>query len=271
MSTTPPDAVQVQITPDGICFIDEEFVTPPPGTSLNEAVIAYLQLEAAALEMPIRAVIQDEQANYTTSIQVNADGTSHTLDNGAQVPTSPNVPQATAIAPSPSIPAPNTPDAVPPSRPHEPLPEPYRGRLVSICATANKNHFAEAVRAADQLLAELSTHFGPSHLYTLAVGLVRADIAWLTQDFRFGLRAWTFMAQSWHVRLGPQHSVTVLAVGNAIGCWRRLQPADAKASAPHILSLLQDVSIPDSDTAVLAINRQTQRIALVNERLNRDN
>ncbi|MEW2401952.1 hypothetical protein [Streptomyces sp. NPDC046862] len=255
--------MQVRITPDGICFIDEEYFTPPPDVSLNEAVLAHLQLEAAALEMPIRAVIQDEQAQYTTSIQVNTDGTSHPLDDESQVPDQPNLPQTTGMLAPPAS-SPHTADPVPADRPYEPLPEPYRGRLASTCATANQDHFTEAARDADQLLAEFSAQYGPSHLYTLAVGLVRGDIAWLTQDYRYGLQIWIFMARSWHLHLGPRHSTTIRAVGNALGCWLRLQPEDAKASAPHVVKLLQDITIPNSDSAVQAINRRTRRIALAN-------
>ena len=260
MNAVPTDAVQVRITPDGICFIDEEYFTPPPGVILNEAVLAHLQLEAAALEMPIRVVIQDEQAQYTTSIQVNTDGTSHPLQDEAQVSRIPNLPQPTGM-PSPAA-SPHTTDPVPADRPYEPLPEPYRGRLASTCATANQNRFAEAAHDADQLLAELSTQYCPSHLYTLAVALVRGDIAWLSQDYRYGLQIWIFMARSWHLHLGPQHNTTVRAVGNALSCWRRLQPEAAKASAPHVVKLLQDITIPNADSAVQAINQRTRRIAL---------
>ncbi len=266
MSDIPPDAVQVRITPDGICFIDEEYFTPPPGVSLNEAVLAHLQLEAAALEMPIRAVIQDEQAQYTTVIQVNTDGTSTPLDSEAQAPVAARWPQAAASPthlPQPQ-PQPQTLEPVPPDRPYEPLPEPYRGRLVAVCVTANQNRFAEAARDADQLLVELSAQFGPSHLYTLAVGLVRGDIAWLDQDFSYGLQSWVFMARAWHLHLGPQHSTTLRAVGNALGCWRRLQPTEAKESAPYVVTFLQDVSFPDRERAVRIINRRTRGIALAN-------
>ncbi|QYX76143.1 hypothetical protein [Streptomyces akebiae] len=262
MNAIPPDAMQVRITPDGICFIDEEYFTPPPGASLNEAVLAHLQLEAAALEMPIQAVIQDEQAQYTTSIQVNTDGTSHPLDDETSVSHNPNLPQPTAMPAPPA--SPHTADPVPPDRPYEPLPEPYRGRLASTCATANEDRFTEAAHEADQLLAELSTQYGPSHLYTLAVALVRGDIAWLSQDYLYGAQIWIFMARSWHLHLGPQHGTTVRAVGNALGCWGRLQPEDAKASAPHVVKLLQDITIPNADSALRTINQWTQRIALAN-------
>ncbi|MGW4170093.1 hypothetical protein ACWEGX_24650 [Streptomyces chartreusis] len=262
MNAIPPDAVQVRITPDGICFIDEEYFTPPPGATLNEAVLAHLQLEAAALEIPIRAVIQDEQAQYTTAIQVNTDGTSRPLGSETQVSQDPNLPQPTGMPAPPA--SPHTADPIPADRPSEPLPEPYRGRLASICATANQDRFNEAARDADQLLAELSTEYGPSHLYTLAVALVRGDIAWLTQDYRYGLQIWIFMARSWHLHLGPQHSTTIRAVGNTFGCWHRLQPEEAKASAPHLVKLLQDITIPNADSAVQVINRRTRSIPLAN-------
>ncbi|MDX3366443.1 hypothetical protein PV387_10430 [Streptomyces sp. ME02-6987-2C] len=262
MNDISPDAILIRITPDGICFIGDEYFTPPPGVTLNEAVLAHLQLEAAALEMPIRAVIQDEQAHYTTSIQINTDGTSHPSDDEAQVPAAPSLSQTTA-APTP-LPTsqPHTANPVPANRPYEPLPEPYRGRLAAICATANQNLFAEASRDGDQLLAELSAQFGPSHPYTLAAGLVRGDIAWLNQDFRFAMQSWVFMARAWHLHLGPQHSTTVRAAGNALGCWRRLQPAEAKELAPYVITFLRDISFPDRDAAVRTINRRVQRIAL---------
>ncbi|MDX2514625.1 hypothetical protein PV355_05620 [Streptomyces stelliscabiei] len=264
MSDISPETVQIRITPDGTCFVDEEFFTPPPGVTLNEAVLAHLQLEAAALEMPIRAVIQDEQAQYTTTIQVNTDGTSNPLDGEAQVPAAPPVSQAAASPTRLPMPQPQTLDPVPPDRPYEPLPEPYRGRLAAVCATANQNLFTEAARAADQLLAELSAQFGPSHLYTLAAGLVRGDIAWLAKDFRYGLQIWIFMARSWHLHVGPQHGSTVRAVGNALSCWCLLQPEDAKASVPHVVKLLQDIAIPNGDSAVQTINQRAQRIVLAN-------
>jgi hypothetical protein len=259
-----PDAVQVRITPDGTAFIDEEFFTPPPGVSLNEAILAHLQLEAAALEMPIRAVIQDEQAQYTTTIQVNTDGTSNLLEGEAHISAAPRPPRAAASPTHLPMPQPQTRDPVPPDRPYEPLPEPYRGRLIAVCATANQNLFAEAVRDADRLLAELSAQFGPSHLYTLAAGHVRGDIAWLDLDFRYGLQSWVFMARAWHLHLGPQHNTTLRAVGNALGCWRRLQPAEAKESTPYVVTFLRDVSFPDSERVVRTINRRTPGITVAN-------
>ncbi|MGW0569905.1 hypothetical protein [Streptomyces tauricus] len=263
MSDTSTDAVQVRITPDGVCFIDDEYFTPPPSVSLNKAVLAHLQLEAAALEMPIRAVIQDEQAQYTTVIQINTDGTSNPLDSEARAPGAPGLPQTPAAATHPPMPL-KTVDPVPPNRPYEPLPEPYRSRLTAICATANRNLFTEAARDADQLLTELSAQFGPSHLYTLAAGLVRGDIAWLDHDFRYGLQSWVFMARTWHAHLGPRHSTTVRAVGNALGCWRRLQHEEAVELTPYVVAFLQQVSFPDAEATVRTVSHRVQKSILAN-------
>ncbi|MGW7521828.1 hypothetical protein ACWGJ2_40310, partial [Streptomyces sp. NPDC054796] len=264
MSDESPDVVQVRITPDGICFIDEEYFTPPPAISLSEAVLAHLQLEAAAVETPIRAVIQDEQAQYTTTIQVNTDGTSNSLNHGTLPPAEPRSLQAAASPTRRPMPQSQAPDPVPPARPYDPLPEPYRGQLSAICATANQNRFAEAAREADRLLAELSAQFGPSHLYTLAAGLVRGDIAWLRRDFRYGLQSWTFMARAWHRHLGPRHNTTLRAVGNALGCWYRLRATEAKETASLVVTLLQDVSFPDSERAVRTINGRVREAPLAN-------
>ncbi|WP_416969389.1 hypothetical protein [Streptomyces sp. 4F14] len=250
---TSPDTVQVRITPDGICFIGEEYFAPPPGASLNEAVLAHLHLEAAALETPVHAVIHDEQAQYTTSVQVNTDGTSH------PAPHSPGPPRA-----APTAPPQHFVDPVPPARPYEPLPEPYRTRLMAICTTANKNLFTQAALDADKLLAELSSEFDPSHLYTLATGLVRGDIAWLDHDVRRCLQIWIFMARAWHLHLGPRHSTTVRAVGNALGCWIQLPPAEAEESAPYMIAFLGEISFPERESAVRAISRRAQAIMLAN-------
>ncbi|HEY8980566.1 MAG TPA: hypothetical protein VIU15_13380 [Streptomyces sp.] len=259
MTGYPPDDIQIHITADGVCIIDEEYFAPPPGSSLADAVLGHLRLEAAALETPVRAVIHDEQAQYTTTIRVNTDGTSSTLDTGILASAYPD-------SPPPEPARPSTPDhhaeePVPPARPHEALPEPYRRRLAAICETANTGHLTKAGQGADQLLAELSSKFGPSHLYTLAVGSVRGDIAWLTRDFRYGLRSWTFTARAWHLHLGPNHPTTIRAVGNAFGCWLRLQPSDAKETGPALVAFLQDVSFPDEGAAIRTVR---QRITLAN-------
>ncbi|MEU1258441.1 hypothetical protein ABZ445_34635 [Streptomyces chartreusis] len=258
MSDMSPDAVQIRITPNGICFIDEEYFTPPPGVLVNEAVLAHLQLDAAALGVPIRALVHDEQAHYVTAIQVNADGTSNTLESAGSALALSSPSQASVSLPYPAMPLGHDKDPVPADRPYMALPEPYRERLLAICATANRNLFAEAARDADQLLADLSSQFGPSHLFTLAAGLVRGDIAWLDQDFRSGLHSWVFMARAWHLHLGSEHGTTLRAVNNALGCWRGLQLHEAKEASPFVVDLLQDVSFPNRDAAERIIDRRTR-------------
>ncbi|MFI5682329.1 hypothetical protein [Streptomyces sp. NPDC051636] len=258
--------VQVRITTDGTCFIDDEFFAPPPGASLNEAVLSHLQLEAAALEAPVRAVIHDEQAHYTLAIQVNRDGTSEPLsDDSAKAQGAAQVGTQVAAPPGPSSTQP--PVALPwdeplaPDRPFEPLPEPYRSRLEGICATARVGRFPEAATSADELISELTAQFGPTHLYTLAAGSVRGDLAWLMRDDRYALQIWIFIARAWHSLLGPTHKTTIRAVGNAVGCWRRLPRSHSLTEAEEITSLLQEIPIPQAESNLNAIRQQLRRLA----------
>ena len=263
----PTDAVvQVRITADGTCFIDDEFFAPPPGTSLNEAVLSRLQLETAALEAPVRAVIHDEQAHYTLAIQVNRDGTSELLsDDSTKVQGIAQTDTPVAAPPAPSTTHP--PLALPwdeplaADRPYEPLPEPYRARLEAICATAREERFPEAAASADALISELTTKYGPTHLYTLAAGGVRGDIAWLMRDDRYALQIWIFIARAWHNFFGPTHKTTVRAVSNAVGCWRRLPRTRALAEGDEVISLLQEVPIPRAEPNLRAIRQRLRRLA----------
>ncbi len=255
--------VQVRITADGTCFIDDEFFAPPPGASLNEAVLSHLQLEAAAAEAPVRAVIRDEQADYTMAIQVNADGTSQPLQEQQAAPAT-NSPQPQAAPPVPPDPqavaAPGD-EPLPVNRPYEPLPEPYRARLEGICATALQGSFPLAAAGADQLISELIAQYGPDHLYTLAAGTVRGDIAWLMRDHRYALQVWSYLAKVWHRLLGPTHRTTVRAVNNAVACWRRLPQPDALAKGNEITALLQEVPTPQAEPHLNFIRKRLQRLA----------
>jgi hypothetical protein len=257
--------VQVRITADGTCFIDDEFFTPPPGTSLNEAVLSHLQLEAAALEGSVRAVVHDEQAHYTLAIQVNRDGTSEPLlddstetQEAAQTDTQMAVPSDPPCTP-PSVPSPQD-EPFTADRPYEPLPEPYRARLEEICATAREGGLPEAAASTDSLINELTAKYGPTHLYTLATGSVRGDIAWLMRDDRYALRIWIFIARAWNNLLGPTHKTTMRAVSNAVGCWRRLSRTHALAKGDEVISLLREAPIPHAESNLRAIRQRLRHL-----------
>ncbi|MER5489281.1 hypothetical protein ABT024_39695, partial [Streptomyces sp. NPDC002812] len=159
-----------------------------------------LRRAAAALDVPVRAVIHDEQARYTLAIQVNRDGTSEPLsDDSTKAQGAAQVDTQVTPPPGPSSTQPlialpwDEPLAL--DRPYEPLPEPHRARLEEICVTAREGRFPEAARSADALISELTTEYGPTHLYTLAAGSVRGDIAWLMRDDRYALQIWIFIAR----------------------------------------------------------------------------
>lgn len=251
------DMVQVRITPDGTVFIDDEYFSAPPGTSLNDAVLAHLRLEAAAMEEPVRASIKDEQATYSMAIQVDPDGTSHPLEIQEE-PTSASEDSGPYVLPAPDEPSV---DAVQLDRPYDSLPEPYRAQLRTICTIARRGGFEEAARDADLLLAELTPEYGPSHLYTLAVGTVRGDIAYLNRDYQYGLQIWTFMAKAWNQLHGPHHTMTIHAVGNAVGCWRALPDPDAYPLSKNLATLLREIPIPNHEVALRLIDKRMHAAA----------
>lgn len=234
MTLTQAATVRVHIAGDGTCSIDDEPFAPPPGTPLNRSVLADLRIRAAAVGSPVRAVIRDDQAAYTTAIRVSA--------NGSSVPIGRALDETDRALVEPHAP-------IPPGRPYDALPEPFRGRLRAICATASQDRVAEAARDADPLINELMTLYGPTHLYTLAASLVRGDIAVLARDYTYGLRIWAFMAKAWHSLLGPTHGTTIRMVGNAVGCWREMPRADALVSRDEVMQLLREVPVPGGDDA----------------------
>ncbi|MEO3753580.1 hypothetical protein [Streptomyces sp. B6B3] len=225
--------VLVTITSNGTCFVDDQPVPPPTDAPLNSVVLTTLQRRAASLGSAVQAIIRDDQAGYTTAIQVHA--------NGSSVPL-----QQTAV-PGPGE------DVT--DHPHEHLPEPYRSRLGEICACARRGRLAEAARETDELIALLSAQYGPGHLHTLAAGSVRGQIAWLALDHSSGWRIWRYLAAAWNVHLGAQHDTTIRAVSNAVACWRHLPPPEARAEADSLRLLLLRAPTPGNEQALRDIDQ----------------
>ncbi|BDH10466.1 hypothetical protein [Streptomyces hygroscopicus] len=247
MTLTAPENVHVRVTTDGTCFIDDEFFAPPPGASINEAVLAHLRLEAAAMEMRVCAHIDDEQGAYQMTIMVNPDGTSQPLDDAGEPV---GGPQPASVA------RPGLIDPIDSKRPWEPLPEPYSTRLSAICSTASSNRFDEAAHAADALLTELSQEFGPSHAFTLVVGVVRGEIAWLSGDLPFTVRSFSFISRAWRNIMGPQHHTTMRSAGNVVAAWRRMNDQEAATAGPEVIALLNELRIPGSQPALRLVEKR---------------
>ncbi|WP_370102505.1 hypothetical protein [Streptacidiphilus sp. MAP12-20] len=263
--------MHVRIATDGSCFIDDEFFPVPPGASLNEAVLRHLALEAAALEAPVRALIHDEQADYTVEVEVRPDGASLPIGHPetASIPStvSANLPGDGQDAGQPWIPKrdsqqladPSTTwEPVRPDRPYEPLVEPYRTRLVNVLSLARGGDLAMASRSADELIGELSAIYASTHVSMLAALTVRGDLAHLSGDFQYGLQLWSFVARLWGRELGSKHPSTVRAAGNAVGCWRQLGPADAVTTSRALIELLNQVPIPRAEIAHRLIESRTK-------------
>lgn len=256
--------VAVRITPDGTCFIDDEYFSPPPGAAINAAVLEHLRLESAALEIPLRADIVDDQSNYFVSILVNPDGSSTPApprtDAPSQVsPTS----QLTRAAEHPTAGAKAAPNsaAIELRRPYEALPEPFRTRLQAACAAIEAGNLAEATNTVDTLIAELSQTFGPHDRAVLAAGIARGDIALITHDHEYGLRIWAFIAETWQRVVGPNDLGTIPIVNNALWCWSQLPEAPALATRDTIITLLQRVPVPGRDASQQNVYRRLQQLA----------
>lgn len=146
------------------------------------------------------------------------------------------------------------------AQPWEPLPEPYRTRLLRICSTAVADRFDEAAREADALLAELSQKFGPSHIHTLAVGIIRADMAWLSGDLLVTVQNFSLATRAWNSVLGPQHDTTIRSAGNVVAAWHRMNGEDAAAAGPEVVELLDELCIPGSPFMVRLIKQRLRNL-----------
>lgn len=266
MSAMNSHGILVRITPDGRCFIDDEYFAPPPGAPLNQAVLEHLQLESAALETPLTVAINDEQSNYTVNIKVNPDGTSQPIQDTVAIdrPPTPTTVAQRGIDTAPGAPAPSTSPAalLTLKRPHEALPEPFQSRLQTACNAVESGDIAGAASAVDQIISELSDVFGPHHLAVVAAGIVRGDIALMTHDHEYGLRIWAFIAETWQGIIGQQADLTTIPmVGNALWCWSQLPQANALAARETITTLLQRVPVPGGDSALQNVYRRLQVLA----------
>jgi hypothetical protein len=264
MSDANSHTAMVRITPDGTCFIDDEYFAPPPGAALNQAVLEHLQLEAAALETSLTVAISDEQSNYNVTILVSPDGTSQPAQDtrAADSPSGATDTRSTGVA-APAVSAPASPPAAAMAlrRPYEALPEPFRGRLRSACNTVEQGNLTDATSSVDTIIAELSDAFGPHDLTVVAAGIVRGDIALTAHDYEYGLRIWAFIAETWQRIAGHADLTTIPMVGNAVWCWSQLPKADALTTRDTVIALLQRVPVPGGDSSLQNVYRRLQLLA----------
>lgn len=264
MSHANSHTITVRITPDGTCFVDDEYFAPPPGAEINTAILEHLRLEAAALEKTLTVDIGDEQSNYSVTILVNPDGSSapmpHAADRPSEARSTPQ-PSGPVEYREAGSPAPPNIATIALRHPYDALPEPFRSRLQAACMAVEAGNLVEATSSVDAIITELSDAFGPYDRAVVAAGIVRGDIALITHDHEYGLRIWAFIAETWHRVAGQTDPTTIPMVGNALWCWSQLAEATALTTRDIITTLLQRVPVPGNESSLQNVYRRLQQLA----------
>ncbi|WP_331752198.1 hypothetical protein [Streptomyces chartreusis] len=234
-SPTPP--IPVDILDATTVNIHGEPIAVPPGVDPDQAVMSYLQLEAAGVGHPISACIDDRRYGIKATFTINPDGTA-----SANTPANTPAPQQ---APTPT--------------PAHSIEHP----LAAVQSLAVQGQLGAAIDHADRYLLQLSTDpaLGPEHPDTLKAAEIRAHLAWLGRDFPYAYRTWSWIAAAWHDRVGPcprnshvhdhnQCRHTMVTTRNAAAAWMQLPVAEGAATGQDILNLLERTSgVPNTRAA----------------------
>ncbi|MGW6790786.1 hypothetical protein [Streptomyces chartreusis] len=234
-SPTPP--IPVEILDATTVNIHGEPIAVPPGVDPGQAVMSYLQLEAANVGHPISACIDDRRYGITATLTINPDGTA-----SAGTPANAPAPQQ-ALEPTPA--------------------RTTEHPLEAVQCLAAQGHLGAAIDHADRYLLQLSTDpaLGPEHPDTLEAAETRAHLAWLLRDFPYAYRTWSWIAAAWHDRVGPcprnnhahdhnQCRHTMVTTRNAAAAWWQLPVAEGAATGQNVLNLLERNSgVPNTRAA----------------------
>ncbi|NUU24521.1 MAG: hypothetical protein HOV68_23895, partial [Streptomycetaceae bacterium] len=115
----------------------------------------------------------------------------------------------------------------------EPIPPPpeLRDALADVAAIAATGRNAEAVGAADAVVAALAADLGSEHPHTLNVREVRAYLTAESGRLPEAVAAYLDIAEARLADRGPEHPDTAAALDNAHALWLRLADADHAAVA----------------------------------------
>ncbi|MER7674133.1 hypothetical protein ABTY61_37525 [Kitasatospora sp. NPDC096128] len=229
---------RVHITADGTASINDDSVTAPADIDPTHAVLHHLTLEAAGLGEPLAAAITDDRTGQHLRLQVNPDGSTDLL-----APGEPLHHQPPAAAP----PQPHTPDP-------DPFPAEHRQALEAVHAAGRAHDFPTATRHADKLLQDITHTHGHHHPATLTTAQVRADLAWMSADFRYAAELWTFIADTWAQTLGPTSRQARFSIRQATASWRYTPDTHARETGPALLAALESIApTPQADRALAAV------------------
>ncbi|MGW2540250.1 hypothetical protein ACWC5I_05090 [Kitasatospora sp. NPDC001574] len=237
MSDTP-----VHIGADGSVHIDGEPVDVPPGVDPARAVLQQLALDAAGSGTPFAADIDDARTRQHLRLQINTDGTS--------TPLAPGEPPA-SLTPDPALPSPEIPTTTDHDR-----------ALQAVHETGRAHDFTRAAVLADRLLADLTASNGEAHPTTLTTAGVRADLAWMSGDYRYAAELWTYIAQGWAQATGPASRSARSSARQAAASWKDVPDSEALSSGQELLAMLTTIApAPETNATVLAVRRRISRLA----------
>ncbi|MFI1203479.1 hypothetical protein ACH4VR_29290 [Streptomyces sp. NPDC020883] len=231
--TNPDPVVPVLITNDTTAVIHGEPVSVPPGVTVDQAVMSYLQLEAAGVGATITVHIDDRRHAVNASLLVNPDGTT-----------------------GPQEPAPDS---------RTPKPTRELSPLASVRALAVAGDLNAAITRADTLLRKWSADpsLGPQHPTTLEMAQARAELASITQDYPYAYAAWSWLAATWHEKTGRcprthphdhEHCRHIaMTTSKAATAWMQLPTQVAMQRSHEILELIENLAGSDKTPAGKAV------------------
>ncbi|MFE7528086.1 hypothetical protein ACFU7Y_20560 [Kitasatospora sp. NPDC057542] len=228
--------IQVRIGPDGATLIDGEPIDVPPGVDPARIVLPQLALDAAGSGGPIAAAIHDTRTEQRLRLQINPDGSTRPLAPGEP------------LTPPTATPAPAGQGSVSPE---------HDQALQAVYEAGRAHDFARAAAQADRLLADLTATHGERHPATLTTAGVRADLAWMSGDYRYAAELWTYIAQGWAQAEGPASRPARSSARQAAASWKDVPDAEALASARPLLKMLTAIAPdPETNATVLAVRRR---------------
>ncbi|MFE0774138.1 hypothetical protein [Streptomyces sp. NPDC058861] len=224
MNTSTP--YQAHISHDGQLSLDAEPQVVPDGIDPSQVLLQVLHIQAAGSGTPVLVHVRDDRTGADFDIEVMPDGTTR--------------PPGTHAAPAAS------------EAPAMAAPDDLALRLAAAHEAGRAHDFETAIPAADALIHELATQYGETAPRTLKAAQFRADLAVLEGDYAYATASWTWLALTWYDGLGPGKRLTQVAAGNAAWTWMQLPPHEAVASAPELLSMLDEVTTPDRTQSIRA-------------------
>ncbi|MEU9646917.1 hypothetical protein [Streptomyces sp. NPDC048188] len=253
----------IVIRESGEASVDGHPVDTLPGQDARDAALAHIQEKAARLDRPVR-VNAKEPDGSTWPLIVDWDGEVTPLEHPHPAPPALPAARRTLEQPPASVPvhlpSPTGEPVIPgplPAAPGvdwmAPLPPEYREMLDTVRTADIAGNFPAAEVAAKDLEDALDDAYGASHLYTVNVVAVRANLALRRQAWANSLELHMHAAWLRHDQQAPRDETLRLA-RNAHFCWKHLvapcpkhpgtdNPAQAQQRVHDLLHVLRHVDV----------------------------